>query len=977
MHLETRTTAIFLLVGVLIISAFIGIHNAYFSQAPLRVALENAQAKAAERESYLRNFLNDSNSQLKAVSQSQSFQQLRLNNNEQTRKQLSDVMLTVIRSAPYMMQLRVLDSQGDELIRVERKALNQEAQIVNQHDLQNKSNRPYFNDALRAPIGEIHYSAIDLNIEQGQIEVPLKPTLRLSYKTDSSQGHLLLISNYFISPVLQNLFYAPLYKMTLVDRSGHIVYHDNPELRWSAQFPERPSLQELPAFAQHSHSILTEDLYQSPEFISVRLKLPFDPELFLIFQLNQHFLEQQQQEQQNLYLLVTTFTLSIMLVLSILASRLIFSGRTLDSVKKLEQIYSATFNQASIGLVHLDMDGMIKRTNPKFNEILGFDGKELIGQYITDLMHKEDSVDENSKRINLITGDQSVLQGTYRMRNKHSETLWVQQTLSAIFDPSTHQFLFFLALYENVSDKILLEHSLRQAKERAEHANLAKSQFLANMSHEVRTPLNGVIGLTDLVLETTLNDSQRNYLEKSQESAHSLLSILNDILDFSQLETETLKLNNQVFSLEHVLLQVINSFHYSAEHKNNHIFLSYSHDLQDKFRGDAIRLRQILSNLLGNAVKFTQNGDINIRVETEWQTEESVHLRFSISDTGIGIKPSQLKHIFDSFQQVDNSDTRLYGGIGLGLSICKHLVEKMNGEISVESHEGDGSTFSFTVDLMALPESYSMKLTREILQALNIVVVTKDPDQEQQISKILTSWQANYYLCKQIKEATEYAQNHTIDLAIIDLSSATPADFIDTQTLNQTMHKNIVAISAMYDMNRVQHNLVAHEIHQTAVVNQPLTASKLLETIDQFFKHEDFANMDQSQIASQLRQTHHEKRILLVEDNEINQMVMQEQLEGLGCEVTIASNGKEAIMFALRGRFDAILMDLQMPVMDGFEATKTIRKLDLDTPIIAVSAAVMPEDIEQAMLSGMNTHIAKPASKEALAQVLKIHTHRT
>ena len=969
MKFEARMTALFLMIGAVLFGAFVTIHSLYFAQTATQVALHNAQDKSIEREEVFQTFIDHATAHLKSLAHNHITQQFVDAPSPEHFQALQQQIHSYVESAPNILKLTLLDDQGQELIRFHRTSIHSDIFATADYELQNKSHLEYFQVGIQAPKNKVSFSNIDLNQKDGSVAYPYQSILRLLYPLAQNGHSYLLVANYDMNLILDSLIDAPLYEMMLVNAQGDILHHQDPSKRWNAYFPNRASLFETPPFNTLSERPLkNQDYLVENQFYLHALDLPFDPQLYFSFQVSPFVKAQQEIAHQHLYISVGTVIFVLMILMSMLASRLVFKGRTLEAVQELEEIYSATFNQSNAGFAHVNDQGILMRVNPAMAKMLGYQSSsELEGHplshYLADNLH-------TPTPIGVLENKEIKQEHTYLMRHREGHVIWVHQKTSVVRRQQQSDFLFYLLLFEDISEKIHLQETLFNEKERAEQANAAKSQFLANMSHEVRTPLNGVLGLTELVLNTALDTQQRKYLEQSQQSAKSLLKILNDIIEYTHLESSDAPLNRQRFSIETILKQVMHSFHFEAGHKHNQISLCSPHDLHDYVVGDGSRLRQILSNLVANANKFTENGHIDIEVIILGETDTQITLQFMVRDSGIGIQSRKINTIFEPFEQSDNSHERAYGGIGLGLPICKKIVEKMGGSIRLTSTLGQGAQVYFTVPFSKVAQETLFDF--EQLNQHQFAIINAPPELKTRLEEILHSWQQQAQSFDKITQAiSQLRYDHAVDFVMIDLADATLSDYIDVQTLSNYVTR-VIAISGYHNAHLIEQKMNEMSIHNATVVSSPVTASKLLESFS--------CDLSLTELSAKQNQTLEEPsepalnatpyRVLLVEDNEINQTVIQEQLKQLNCEIDSAYDGQQGLEMAKSNCYDIIFMDLQMPVMNGFEATEEIRKFDTTTPIVAISAAVMPEDVANAKAKGVNHHIGKPTSLNELAYIL-------
>lgn len=621
---------------------------------------------------------------------------------------------------------------------------------------------------------------------------------------------------------------------------------------------------------------------------------------------------------------------------------------------------------ADIGIWTWDFASNTLDWNEQMYTIYGIESASSISPYETWIkaLHPDDSRRAESE-VQHAAEFEGKFDTVFRII-KHSthEIRYIKASGVCQFDKSDKK-VAMIGTNIDITEQKLYEEKLNSAIKEIEEANHAKSEFLANMSHEIRTPLNGIIGLNTLMLTTNLTSTQKEYITKAQQSSKALMNVINDILDYSKIEAGKLDFENRMFSIEEVLRSSSDLFEYSIAQKSLEFHIDIDPNIPLQLEGDPLRLGQIFNNLIGNAVKFTERGDIIVRVKSLIKNDENILIECSIGDSGIGISEEEQLRLFSAFSQSDASNTRKYGGTGLGLVISKQLSELMGGEIWLESTKGVGSIFYFTVKLRLPPEAHG-RLSIPALDQSRFLIADDNELERELIASIVRSWGASAIVCESGENAIELMMTERFDYLVVDWQMP-GLDGLDViKNIQQMSHQNfpkIIMVTA-YSKEELHKVAAQKEVVLERVLYKPVTPSVLLESIGD--KGITLKNEGIKPPSARFK-----GRVLVVEDNEINQLVIRDLLELLGLEVDIAQNGEIGVQCVKENPYDLVLMDLQMPVMDGLGAARRIREFNTTVPIIALSAAVMEKDKQSTLQSGMNAHLSKPIDHGALMEILE------
>jgi PAS domain S-box-containing protein len=650
----------------------------------------------------------------------------------------------------------------------------------------------------------------------------------------------------------------------------------------------------------------------------------------------------------------------------------------------------------------IDREGRVTAWNQAIEELSGVKAQDMLGkgnyeyalpfygerrQILIDLALQADP--EIEKRYTTISRRGDILMGEAYTPQLRTGKVHLSATASVLRD-SEGEIVGAIESIRDNTERKQLEVALNQAKEEADSANRAKSDFLANMSHEIRTPMNGILGMLNLALDTSLSEEQREYLVLAKSSADSLLMLINDILDFSKIEAKKLDLEDVDFELEGVIGEILPLLGVETDRKGLEFVCEIDPAVPPVLRGDPLRLKQVLINLLKNAIKFTEKGHILLKAQAEGEWEPGFpRLHFSVTDTGIGIPPEKQRLIFDSFTQSESSMTRKYGGTGLGLTISRSLVEMMGGAIWVESRPGEGSTFHFTTRFRRGARKAETRQKRiPDLRGKRVLVVDDHAVNRMSLRKYLESWEM------EVAEATDgfdglekirgaERENRPYPFMILDCMMPDLDGFGVIETLRRQGECRSCIIFMLSSLDQQGDRARCRGLGVAQFLVKPISPSSLfnaiIQALDQSQKREEEITRDTAR-PEELAALPQDMKVLVAEDNPVNQKLATRLLDKIGLSAQTAVNGVEVLKALEGGRYDLILMDVQMPEMDGVEATKRIREREQKTgehvPIVALTAHSMVGDRERFLEAGMDDYLSKPLSANELYLMVRKYAPR-
>ncbi len=655
------------------------------------------------------------------------------------------------------------------------------------------------------------------------------------------------------------------------------------------------------------------------------------------------------------------------------------AGQTEDA----ESLFSLIASETDNFIVVMDASGGITWVNKAFERMTGYSAPEINRRRLDELLGGPGSRKEVLRELRQALREGHRFSNELLLYRKDGRSCWTHFTLTPVRG-NEGLVTRWIAIGTDVTQRHQAMEALAASKEAAEAASRAKSEFLANMSHEIRTPLNAIIGMTELALGTKLTREQREYLTTVRMSAESLLELLNDVLDLSKIEAGKLSIDHVDFNLADLLRDTVRALAVRAHAKGVEIACHVPMNVPQWLRGDPVRLRQILVNLVGNAIKFTSQGEVVVTVEPQWQNDNEIGLHFCVADTGVGIPRDRLQRIFEAFEQADTSTTRQFGGTGLGLTITAELLRMMGGRIWVESQPGKGSRFHFSLTFPIVqdpPEIRRAEMSE--LEGLRVLVVDDNATNRRILKEVLTHWRMQPTLVESGQAALDEIarrarEGPAFDVILLDAMMPGMDGFEAARTLRDRPDLKAGTVLMLSSADRPDSSDLCEELGIAAYMLKPISPSALLEAIQHTVGRDlEAAQSDLAESEERVDRPQRKLRVLVADDHEANRHLATAVLQKRGHTCVAAVDGADVVQKyqAADPPIDVILMDIQMPNVDGFEATARIRELERDrgshTPIIALTAHAMKGDREKCLSAGMDAYLSKPLRPRELVTLVE------
>ncbi|WP_158135436.1 ATP-binding protein [Vibrio navarrensis] len=918
----------------------------------------------------------------------------------QWKNRLDVIFKALIENNSELLQLRIITvADGREFLRVDRDGGRVIA--VPEQRLQDKSDESYFGAAAELEFGEVYVSPINLNREYGKIVFPTQPVYRIAMAIFGPSGDRFgfLIMNIDATELIQRFVAETgfINEFWLVDQAGNFVFSTNSKLDFSAQLNPSWTLQSLydvTSFGAEGLATIAEKAEGKTQWLADREVVytgtSRDEHLFVYSLLNQTVIDQRINARHREIITMGGISVSILAIITLVFYR---SYRASNKLNNANSTFQAIVDGSVDALICIDETGLVKTWNHAAAQLFGVPQSSVLNKPVSEFvkLHNVDLL----KQLTVSKSKGSVLAFKDTFDDKSGYLKHLDISLSPIVHRSSQMESFALRLRDITSEvrsEELLKQSNAQVRERTEElkrhseelevahkqameASLAKSNFISTISHEMRTPLNGIMGTLNLIQNDPLTSNQQKYLTMAERSVSTLAVLINDILDLSKIESGKLEVHNQEFSPREEVESIVQSMSVKAIEKGLELIIDTTNIHHSRVIADPNRLKQVINNLLNNAIKFTNEGEIRVVASTSTLEQGSVRLSVDIFDTGIGIAQENQHKLFQPFSQESSETATKFGGTGLGLSICRQLCQLMNGDIGFESIQGKGSHFYFYLDM---PESEcdSDSLAAE-LQGQRIGLCLNNDSLRNVVSKMILSWGGQV---SEPKASIEQWLNHQVFDAIIFEAESRHYNALmkalKTRTAAQsTLPMQLIELNASTPLPPYQ---MGGELDVT-IISKPVLSEDLLAVLNGNDAEEDVTEEESAQRSTKPFQVDlHGVRVLIVDDNDINQEVAKGFLAPLNASIDCVSNGLDALNLVMEKHIDGqayhcILLDCQMPVMDGYECARQLRYNSQkyghsNVPIIAMTANAFSGEKEKCLAHGMSDYITKPVDSERLVE---------